>query len=52
MHLMCDHTHFFKRDGKEAGHYEHDTTPDTIKYVGYYTMATKIYKLNDSYKSY
>lgn len=49
---MCDHTHFFKRDGKEAGHYEHDTTPETIKYVGYYTMATKIYKLNDSYKSY
>lgn len=52
MHLMCDHTHFFKRDGKEAGHYEHDTTPETIKYVGYYTMASKIYKLNDSCKSY
>ena len=46
MHLMCDHTHFFKRDGNEAGHYEHDTTPETIKYVGYYTMATKIFKLN------
>ena len=40
-----DHTHFFSRDGTEAGHYHHDVSPDIIEYVAYLVPASRIHKV-------
>eukprot|EP01062_Namystynia_karyoxenos_P079941 TRINITY_DN8531_c0_g1_i1.p2 TRINITY_DN8531_c0_g1~~TRINITY_DN8531_c0_g1_i1.p2 ORF type:complete len:371 (+),score=139.73 TRINITY_DN8531_c0_g1_i1:84-1196(+) len=40
-----DHTHFFSRDGSEAGHYHYDIQPEVIEYVAYLVPATRLHKL-------
>ncbi len=50
MNYRLEHTHFYRRDGKEGGHYHYDTTKEEIKYVGYFTPAGYAYRMNNAYK--
>ncbi|XP_073908705.1 ester hydrolase C11orf54 homolog [Castor canadensis] len=43
--LRLEHTHFFSRHG-EGGHYHYDTTPDTVEYLGYFTPAQFLYRID------
>ncbi|XP_064392081.1 ester hydrolase C11orf54 homolog [Halichondria panicea] len=43
--LRIDHTHCFSEHG-EGGHYHYDTTPETIEYHGYYTLAESVYRVD------
>ncbi|XP_073937291.1 ester hydrolase C11orf54 homolog isoform X1 [Castor canadensis] len=43
--LRLEHTHFFSRHG-EGGHYHYDTTPDTVEYLGYFTPAHFLYRID------
>lgn len=40
-----EHTHFFCKENKTGGHYHHDTTPDTIEYLGYFVACNSIYHI-------
>ena len=46
--MMLEHTHFFRRDGSEAGHFEEGVTKEDMKYVGYFTPAASVIKVNKS----
>lgn len=43
--LRVDHTHCFSAHG-EGGHYHYDTTPADVKYVGYYSLAESIWRVD------
>lgn len=43
--LRVDHTHCFSHHG-EGGHYHYDTTPKGVEYVGYFSIAEKIYRVD------
>lgn len=46
-----EHTHFYSSVGKsEGGHYHGDVTPEEIRYVGYFSLASEIYRVGDAYK--
>jgi len=51
LHLRLEHTHFYSLDKNkhEGGHYHCDTTPDEIEYEGYFSLAEKIYRVEDAY---
>ncbi|KAL0131269.1 hypothetical protein PUN28_002677 [Cardiocondyla obscurior] len=44
--LRVQHFHSAFDDNKLGGHYHIDTTPDTIEYVGYFSMATTLYRVD------
>jgi len=47
--LRLEHTHFFRQSGpREGGHYHHDTTPETIRYIGYFAPAEAIYRVQNA----
>lgn len=43
---LPQHTHFFRQDGTEGGHFEEGISKEEIHYVGYFTPAGSVYKLN------
>lgn len=43
--LRLEHTHFFSHHG-EGGHYHYDTTPDTVEYLGYFSPAQFLYRID------
>jgi hypothetical protein len=43
--LRVEHTHCFSSHG-HGGHYHYDVTPKGVKYVGYFTLAQKIYRID------
>ncbi|GLV34262.1 uncharacterized protein CBL_00193 [Carabus blaptoides fortunei] len=43
--LRVIHFHSFSHHG-EGGHYHYDTTPDTVEYLGYFTVAESIYRID------
>lgn len=43
--LRVEHTHCFSDHG-EGGHYHYDTTPEEVEYLGYYTVAEHIYRVD------
>eukprot|EP01059_Diplonema_ambulator_P014940 TRINITY_DN25979_c0_g1_i1.p1 TRINITY_DN25979_c0_g1~~TRINITY_DN25979_c0_g1_i1.p1 ORF type:complete len:354 (+),score=54.45 TRINITY_DN25979_c0_g1_i1:57-1064(+) len=45
-----DHTHFYTQDGKEAGHYHYDVTPDIIAYEAYLVPASMAHKIELNHK--
>ena len=49
LNLRLEHTHFFSRNGKEAGHFHFTVTPKEIKYVGYLNFAKYIYRIDNAY---
>ena len=34
-------------DLPQTGHYHYDVTPDEVKYIGYFCLAERIYRVND-----
>jgi len=52
LHLRLEHTHFYSLDknSHEGGHYHYDTTPDEIEYEGYFSLAEKVYRVEDAYE--
>lgn len=47
MIMLPTHAHFFRRDGTQGGHFEEGVTKDEMHYIGYYTPAGSVYKLNN-----
>lgn len=47
-----EHTHFHHRDDsrQQAGHYHGDVTPDSVHYVGYFSLAESIVRFGDIYQ--
>lgn len=43
--LRIEHFHGFSHHG-EGGHYHHDTTPDNAEYLGYFTVAEYLYRID------
>ncbi len=43
--LRVEHTHCFSDHG-EGGHYHMDTSPETVEYHGYYTLAESVYRVD------
>lgn len=43
--LRLEHTHFFSPHG-EGGHYHQDTTPDSVEYLGYFSPAQFLYRID------
>ncbi|KAI4461183.1 hypothetical protein MML48_5g00014484 [Holotrichia oblita] len=43
--LRVQHFHSFSHHN-EAGHYHIDTTPDTVEYLGYFTVAEAIHRID------
>lgn len=43
--LRVQHFHSFSHHN-EAGHYHIDTTPDTVEYLGYFTVAEVIHRID------
>lgn len=43
--LRLQHFHSFGLHG-EAGHYHYDTTPETVEYLGYFSLAKVVYRLD------
>ncbi|XP_075822898.1 ester hydrolase C11orf54 homolog isoform X2 [Microtus pennsylvanicus] len=43
--LRLEHTHFFSHHG-EGGHYHYDTTPDMVEYLGYFSPAQLLYRID------
>ncbi|XP_078081114.1 ester hydrolase C11orf54 homolog isoform X3 [Mustelus asterias] len=43
--LRVEHTHCFSHHG-EGGHYHYDTTPDTVEYLGYFSPAEHLYRID------
>lgn len=43
--LRIEHFHGFSHHG-EGGHYHHDTTPDHVQYLGYFTVAEYLYRID------
>jgi hypothetical protein len=41
-----EHTHFFSVH-EQAGHYNHDITPETVEYLGYFVLCSKVYRIFD-----
>ena len=42
--LRVEHSHGWGEDGVQGGHYHYDTTPDTVRYTGYYNLASTCYR--------
>ena len=43
--LRVEHTHCYSDHG-EGGHYHCDVTPDHVEYHGYYTVAEKLFRID------
>jgi len=43
--LRVEHSHCFSMHG-EGGHYHEDVTPETVKYIGYFTPALKMHRID------
>jgi hypothetical protein len=43
--LRVEHTHCFSAHG-QGGHYHYDTTPADVKYIGYYSLAESIWRVD------
>ncbi|XP_029468540.1 ester hydrolase C11orf54 homolog isoform X1 [Rhinatrema bivittatum] len=43
--LRLEHTHCFSHHG-EGGHYHTDTTPETVRYLGYFHPAELLYRID------
>ncbi|KAF7271653.1 ester hydrolase C11orf54 homolog isoform X2 [Rhynchophorus ferrugineus] len=43
--LRVQHFHSFSTHG-EAGHYHYDTTPDNVEYLGYFSVAEEIIRID------
>lgn len=43
--LRLEHTHCFSHHG-EGGHYHYDTTPDMVEYLGYFSPAELLYRID------
>ena len=44
---LPQHAHFFSRDGSVGGHFEEGVTRDEMHYIGYYAVASSVYRLNN-----
>ncbi len=47
MDIFLEHSHFFRRDGSQAGHFEEGITKEEMKYVGYFSPAGSVVKVNN-----
>jgi len=43
--IRVEHTHCFSNHG-EGGHYHHDTTPEQVDYLGYFSPAEIFYRID------
>ncbi|XP_031549527.1 ester hydrolase C11orf54 homolog [Actinia tenebrosa] len=43
--LRIEHFHGYGNHG-EGGHYHYDTTPDEVQYVGYFTTAERLFRMD------
>ncbi|XP_032236161.1 ester hydrolase C11orf54 homolog isoform X2 [Nematostella vectensis] len=43
--LRVEHFHGYNNHG-EGGHYHYDTTPNEVEYVGYFTPAERLYRMD------
>ncbi|XP_048349109.1 ester hydrolase C11orf54 homolog [Sphaerodactylus townsendi] len=43
--LRLEHTHCFSHHG-DGGHYHTDTTPETVEYLGYFTPAEYLFRID------
>lgn len=43
--LRVQHFHSFSHHG-EAGHYHIDTTPESVEYLGYFSVGEEIYRID------
>ncbi|KAG8225264.1 hypothetical protein J437_LFUL006497 [Ladona fulva] len=48
--LRVQHFHSFSHHG-EVGHYHIDTKPDSVEYLGYFSLASTIYRLDQPMKT-
>lgn len=46
--LRVQHFHSFGDGHGEGGHYHIDTTPDSVEYLGYFNVADKLYRVDQS----
>lgn len=44
--LRVEHTHGYSKVNKTGGHYHYDTTPQEIEYLGYFSPAEFIYRID------
>jgi len=44
--LRVEHTHGYSKVNKTGGHYHYDTTPQEIEYLGYFSPAELIYRID------
>jgi len=44
--LRVEHSHGWGEDGVQGGHYHYDTTPEVVKYTGYYNLASNCYRID------
>ena len=44
--LRIEHTHGYSTVNGTGGHYHHDVTPEEIEYVGYFSPAATIYRID------
>ena len=44
--LRVEHTHGYSKVNKTGGHYHYDTTPEEIEYLGYFSPAEHIYRID------
>ena len=48
--LRLEHTHCFSYHG-EGGHYHYDTTPESVEYEGYFTLAEELVRVDPPNKT-
>ncbi|XP_041377004.1 ester hydrolase C11orf54 homolog [Gigantopelta aegis] len=46
LQLRMEHFHCFSQHG-QGGHYHYDTTPNEVKYRGYFSLAETIYRIDE-----
>lgn len=46
LELRMEHTHCFKADGGDGGHYHDDTTPEDVEYEAYFNVAEVLYRID------
>nr|XP_002131943.1 ester hydrolase C11orf54 homolog [Ciona intestinalis] len=44
--LRVEHTHGYNANSGVGGHYHYDVTPDEVEYIGYFTPAEFIYRVD------
>ena len=44
--LRVEHTHGYSKVNGTGGHYHHDIDPDNVSYIGYFSPADFVYRID------